>query len=142
MARQKNSPEVEPRVIVRHEKQVKKTCEEQSCSNEFIGLSRQRFCSAKCRNLANYHRHRERYSATKAAKYQAKKEKEIQSTYPSDYGSHASMVDKEATKKLNEGIEFDDLKGTDSVVIDTDKRSYKTLKNRLDTGLADPRRYS
>ena len=72
----------------------------------------------------------------------SKKEKEIQSTYPSDYGSHASMVNKKVTKMLNEGIEFDDLKGTDSVVIDTDKRSYKTLKNRLDTGLADPRRYS
>ena len=76
------------------------------------------------------------------AKYQAKKEKEIKSAYPSDYGSHVSMVDKEATKKLNEDIEFDDLSGTDSVVIDTDTGSYTTSKNRLDTGLADPNRYS
>jgi len=76
------------------------------------------------------------------ANYQAKKEKEVQPLYPSAYGSHASMVNKKMTKWLNGDIEFDDLKGTDSVVIDTDKRSYKTLKNRLDTGLADPRRYS
>ena len=76
------------------------------------------------------------------AKYQAKNEKEIQPTYPSDYGSHASMVDKEATKALNEGIEFDDLSSDASVVIDMDKVSYTTTKNRLDTGLADPRRYS
>ena len=76
------------------------------------------------------------------AKYQANKEKEIQPTYPSDYGSHASMVDKEATKALNEGIEFDDLSSDASVVIDMDKVSYTTTKNRLDTGLADPIRYS
>jgi hypothetical protein len=76
------------------------------------------------------------------AKYQAKKEKEVLPTYPSDYGSHASMVDKEATKTLNEGIEFDNLSSTDSVVIDTDTGSYTTSKNRLDTGLADPNRYS
>jgi len=76
------------------------------------------------------------------ANYKAKQEKEVLPTYPSDYGSHASMVDKEATKTLNEGIEFDNLSSTDSVVIDTDKGSYTTVKNRLDTGLADPRRYS
>ena len=76
------------------------------------------------------------------AKYQVKKEKEIQSAYPSDYGSHASMVDREATKVINEGIEFDDLSSTASVVIDTDKGSYTTVKNRLDTGLADPNRYA
>ena len=76
------------------------------------------------------------------AKYQAKKEKEAVPSYPSDYGSHASMLNKEATKELNKDIEFEDLSGTDSVVIDTDSGSYKTLKNRLDTGLADPNRYS
>lgn len=76
------------------------------------------------------------------ANYQAKKEKDIESAYPSDYGSHASMVDKEATQKLNEGIEFDDLTSNASVVIDTDKGSYTTVKNRLDTGLADPNRYA
>jgi|GEM_PF-3692640 hypothetical protein len=81
MPRQQKSPEIEARVIVRHEKQFKKNCEEQSCGNEFIGLTRQRFCSAKCRNLANYHRHRERYSETKAAKYQeTKTHKEKQAT--------------------------------------------------------------
>jgi len=76
------------------------------------------------------------------AKYQAKKEKEVLPTYPSDYGSHASMVDKEATKTLNEGIEFDNLSSTDSVVIDTDTGIYTTSESRLDTGLADPNRYS
>ena len=75
------------------------------------------------------------------AKYQAKKEKEAVPLYPSDYGSHASMVNKEATKKLNKDIEFEDLSGTDCVVIDIESGSYKTLKNRLDTGLADPNRY-
>ena len=76
------------------------------------------------------------------ATYQAKKEKEVQPTYPSDYGSHASMVDMEATKELNEGIEFDDLSSTASVVIATEKGSYTTVKNRLDTGMADPNRYA
>ena len=76
------------------------------------------------------------------AKYQVKKEKEVQPIYPSDYGSHASMVNKEATQALNEGIEFDDLSSDASVVIDMDKVSYTTTKNRLDTGLSDPRRYS
>ena len=76
------------------------------------------------------------------AKYQAKKEKEVLPIYPSDYGSHASMVNKEATKALNEGIDFDDLSSDASVVIDMDKVSYITTKGRLDTGLADPRRYS
>jgi regulation of enolase protein 1 (concanavalin A-like superfamily) len=76
------------------------------------------------------------------ANYKAKQEKEVQPTYPSDYGSHASMVDKDETKKLNEGIEFDDLSSTDSVVITTDKGSYTTVKNRLDTGMADPNRYA
>ena len=32
------------------------------------------------------------------ATYQSKKEKEVQPLYPSDYGSHASMVDKVATQ--------------------------------------------
>jgi len=76
------------------------------------------------------------------AKYQTKKEKEVQPTYPSDYGSHASMVNKEATKVLNEGIEFDDLSSDASVVIDMDKGSYTTTKGRLDNGFADPRRYN
>ena len=70
------------------------------------------------------------------------KEKEIQPTYPSEYGSHASMVNKEATKVLNEGIEFDDLSSDASVVIDMDKGSYTTTKGRLDNGFADPRRYN
>ena len=63
------------------------------------------------------------------------------STYPSDYGSHSSMVNKEETQKLNEGIDFELLSSNASVVIDTDKGSYTTTKNRLDTGMADPRRY-
>lgn len=76
------------------------------------------------------------------ATYQSKKEKEVQPLYPSDYGSHASMVDKVATQELNEGVEFDALSSTASVVITTDKGSYTTVKNRLDTGMADPNRYA
>ena len=45
---------------------------------------------------------------------------------PSLYGSHSSMIEET----------------TDSwVILRDEKGTYKTTKDRLDTGLADPRRY-
>lgn len=55
--------------------------------------------------------------------------------FPSRFGSHASMVDKEATNKL---IPYE----SDNVVLKDEFGFYTTLKNRLDTGLADPNRYT
>jgi hypothetical protein len=49
-------------------------------------------------------------------------------TNPSSYGSHASMV----VSELDNGM----------VLCKDDTHEYETFKNRLDTGLADPRRYS
>ena len=53
--------------------------------------------------------------------------------YPSQYGSHASMVDEEATKGLND---------TKLVVCKDEHGTYITERNRLDSGLADPNRYA
>jgi hypothetical protein len=52
----------------------------------------------------------------------------IEITTPSRYGSHSSMV----VEELEEG----------RVVCKDDAGEYTTLKSRLDTGLADPSRYS
>ena len=67
------------------------------------------------------------------AKGFAKKEEKRKTGFPSDYGSHASMVDKEETEKL----------GDDNKVVLRDKSgTYVTERKRLDSGLADPNRYS
>jgi len=56
--------------------------------------------------------------------------------YPSQYGSHTSMVNGEKTAKLTkkEQGEF--------VMCEDDYGTYKTEKWRLDCGLADPHRNS
>lgn len=66
------------------------------------------------------------------AKYVPVKQEERKTDSPSDYGSHASMIDNEETEKL----EDDKLVALrDSVGV------YVTKRDRLDTGLADPNRY-
>ena len=53
--------------------------------------------------------------------------------FPSNYGSHKSMIDTAATDELNQ----------DGKVVCRDEHgTYITDYNRLDTGLADPNRYS
>lgn len=59
-----------------------------------------------------------------------KKEKPL---YPSPYGSHASMVDNEATAQLADA---------QNVVCMDEGGWYVTLKRRLDNGVADPNRYA
>jgi len=54
-------------------------------------------------------------------------------TYPSEYGSHASMVDKEKTENLV---------NKDIVCCVDDNGPYLTHRKNLDSGLADPRRYA
>ena len=53
--------------------------------------------------------------------------------YPSHYGSHSSMIDKELTKKL---------KDKNMIVCKDEIGCYVTYRNRLDNNLADPRRHS
>jgi len=53
--------------------------------------------------------------------------------YPSRYGSHASMLDKEKTGELNK-----DKK----VVLEDEHGCYVTDEARIDSGLADPNRYN
>ena len=53
-------------------------------------------------------------------------------TYPTRYGSHASMVDMEKTGELNK---------ENKVVIQDEHGYYITDESRLDNGLADPNRY-
>ena len=61
--------------------------------------------------------------------FQRPQQKKAQPTIevPSLYGSHASMIEEE----LPDG----------TVVLLDEKGKYSTTKDRLDTGLADPRRY-
>ena len=67
-----------------------------------------------------------------AKKIVDKREKETPYNYPSRFGSHASMVDKDRTDKLG---------NPDLVVCKDEFGFYTTYKRRLDSGLADPNRY-
>ncbi len=62
-----------------------------------------------------------------------KTEKVFVPKYPSQFGSHASMIDIEATEALND---------PKLVVLVDEHGPYTTGKDRLDDGLADPKRYS
>lgn len=54
-------------------------------------------------------------------------------SYPSRFGSHASMIDEEKTKELNNPL---------LVVLKDDLGHYTTERKRLDTGMGDPNRYA
>ena len=58
-----------------------------------------------------------------------KKEKYL---YPSRFCSHSSMIDEEKTSELND---------ENKVVLLDEHGHYTTTRDRLDSGLADPRRY-
>ena len=53
-------------------------------------------------------------------------------SYPSQFGSHASMIDEEATKNLD---------NPSRVVLKDEHGLYETDRYRLDSKLADPNRY-
>ena len=58
---------------------------------------------------------------------------------PSDFGSHASMVNAELTEKIA-GAKQD---AADPWQVLTDERgNYVTRKHRIDTNMADPNRYA
>jgi hypothetical protein len=60
-------------------------------------------------------------------------------TYPSDFGSHATM----ANEELNGKIAAAKQDAGDEWIILTDERgNYATRKSRLDTGMADPSRFA
>jgi len=60
-------------------------------------------------------------------------------TYPSDFGSHASMTNEELTGKIAAAKQDP----ADAWLILADERGpYATRKSRLDTGLADPGRFA
>jgi hypothetical protein len=63
--------------------------------------------------------------------------KEPEKTYPSNYGSHSSMIDEQKTKEL-EALHGDNKR----VVIEDERGQYITYRSRLDSGLADPKRYT
>ncbi len=66
------------------------------------------------------------------AKYNPNKEKSVKLEYPSEYGSHSSMIDNEATQALRVGhlVALKDAEGL-----------YITERVVLNTNLADPNRY-
>ena len=51
--------------------------------------------------------------------------------YPTRFGSHSSMIDEEKT---------DELKDKNMVVLEDEHGFYTTYRNRLDSGLSDPKR--
>jgi hypothetical protein len=59
-------------------------------------------------------------------------DKEEKFKFPSHFGSHASMIDAEATEALNDAA---------LVVLKDEHGLYATLRNRLDNKEADPNRY-
>lgn len=59
-------------------------------------------------------------------------EKVVANKYPSNYGSHKSMVVEEWTEKVSD---------PKFVVLQDDNGFYATERTRLDSGLADPYRY-
>jgi len=68
------------------------------------------------------------------AKFSGKQSK-YESKYPSIYGSHASMINEEATKKLQKKNG-----NKDWVVLEDDWGLYETEVFKLDSGGADPNR--
>jgi len=79
------------------------------------------------------------HARPKAKDEKAGGKKEQKVAYPSDFGSHASMINSE----LNEKIAAAKQDSNDPWQVLTDERgNYATRKHRLDTGLADPNRYA
>lgn len=68
----------------------------------------------------------------KNKKYKEPASKEHSSIFPSRFGSHKSMVDKEASELINAGL----------VVCKDGRGRYITKEFRLDSGIADPARFA
>lgn len=79
------------------------------------------------------------HARPKAKDEKAGKGKAKTPTFPSDFGSHASMTNEELTGKIDAAKQD----ASDPWVILTDERgAYATRKSRLDSGMADPNRYA
>jgi hypothetical protein len=79
------------------------------------------------------------HARPKAKDEKAGGKKEQKVVYPSDFGSHTSMINAE----LNEKIAAAKQDANDPWQVLTDERgNYATQKHRLDTGMADPNRYA
>ena len=66
------------------------------------------------------------------------KGKEKAPSFPSEFGSHASMTNEELTAKIDPAKQD---AGDPWVMLLDERGSYATRKSRLDTGLGDPNRY-
>ena len=66
-----------------------------------------------------------------------KKAKDKGPVMPSEFGSHASMVNAELTEKIAKQDAGDPWQ-----VLTDERGNYATRKHRIDTGLADPNRYA
>lgn len=64
--------------------------------------------------------------------------------YPSDFGSHQEMINKEETAKLygNKEVDIENLPTGSLIVLTDDIGNYTTKVERIDNGLADVNRYS
>ncbi len=77
------------------------------------------------------------HARPKAKDEKAGGKKEQKPTFPSDYGSHASMISAE----LNDKVAAAKQDAGDPWQILADERgNYATRKSRLDTGMSDPNR--
>ena len=66
------------------------------------------------------------------------KGKEKAPTFPSDFGSHTSMINEELNAKI---VAAKQDSVNPWVILADEHGSYVTRKSQLDTGLADPNRY-
>ena len=71
------------------------------------------------------------------AKDEKKGDKAKGPVMPSEFGSHASMVNAELTGKIAKQDESDPWQ-----VLTDERGNYVTRKHRIDTGMADPNRYA
>lgn len=77
------------------------------------------------------------HARPKAKDDKAGGKKEAKIVYPSDFGSHTTMVNEELTGKIAAAKQD----AADPWVVLVDERgSYATHKSRLDSGMADPNR--
>jgi hypothetical protein len=73
------------------------------------------------------------------AKEDKKESKNKAPVFPSDFGSHASMINQELTGKITAAKQD---AGDPWTILKDERGDYATRKSRLDTGLADPNRYA
>jgi hypothetical protein len=78
-------------------------------------------------------------AARPKAKDNKKGGKDDKPTFPTEFGSHASMVNEEVNGTI---VEAKQDAGDPWSILTDERGNYATRKSRLDTGMADPNRFA